>query len=43
MELLQADHLNEHKMEAELTTLVTTIVEAEWLYELLIDLPMIEE
>jgi hypothetical protein len=43
MELLQADNLNEHKMEVELTTLVTTIVEAEWLYELLIDLPMIEE
>jgi hypothetical protein len=30
-------------MEAELTTLDTAIVEAEWLHELLMDLPMVEK
>ena len=30
-------------MEAELTTLDTTTVEAEWLRELLIDLPIVEK
>jgi hypothetical protein len=30
-------------IEAELTTLDTTIVEAEWLRELLMDLPMVEK
>jgi hypothetical protein len=30
-------------MEAELTTLYTTTVEAEWLHELLMDLPMVEK
>jgi hypothetical protein len=29
-------------MEAELTTLDTTLVEAEWLRELLMDLPVVE-
>jgi hypothetical protein len=29
-------------MEAELTSLDTAIVEAEWLHELLMDLPMVE-
>jgi hypothetical protein len=29
-------------MEAELTALDTATVEAEWLHELLIDLPMVE-
>jgi hypothetical protein len=30
-------------MEVELTTLDTTIVEAEWLRELLMDLPVVEK
>jgi hypothetical protein len=30
-------------MEAELTTLDTTSVEAEWLRELLMDLPVVEK
>jgi hypothetical protein len=30
-------------MEAELTALDTATVEAEWLYELLMDLPMVEK
>jgi hypothetical protein len=30
-------------MEAELTALDTTTVEAEWLYELLMDLPVVEK
>jgi hypothetical protein len=30
-------------MEAELTTLHTTIMEANWLRELLMDLPIIEK
>ena len=31
------------RMEAELTTLDTIIVEAEWLRELLMDLPVVEK
>ena len=30
-------------MEAELTTLDTTGVEAEWLHELLMDLPVVQK
>ena len=30
-------------MEAELTTLDTTTVEAEWLHELFMDLPIVEK
>jgi hypothetical protein len=30
-------------MEAELTTLDTATVEAEWLHELLMDLPVVEK
>jgi hypothetical protein len=29
-------------MEAELTTLDTAVVEAEWLHELLMDLPVVK-
>ena len=43
MKVLQADRLNESTMEAELTTLDTTGAEAEWLHELLMDLPVVEK
>jgi hypothetical protein len=43
MEALQADHLNEVTMEAELTALDTSTVESEWLREHLMDLPVVEK
>jgi hypothetical protein len=43
MEALQADHLNEVTMEAELTALDTITVEFEWLREHLMDLPVVEK
>jgi hypothetical protein len=43
MEVLQADHLNEDGYGRELTSLDTASVEAEWLRELLMDLPVVEK
>jgi hypothetical protein len=44
MEVMQTDNLNVvYHMEAKLTTLDTTIVEADWFRELLMDLPIVEK
>jgi hypothetical protein len=43
MEILQTYILTRSTMEAELTTLNTATVEAEWLRELLMDLPVVEK
>jgi len=44
MEVLQTDHLDEvNHGSRELTALDTTTFEAEWLRELLMDLPVVEK
>jgi hypothetical protein len=43
MEVMQADHLDEVNHGAKLTALDTATVEAEWLRELLMDLPVVEK
>ena len=43
LEVLQADHLNEVNNGSELIALDTATVEAEWLRELLMDLPIVEK
>jgi hypothetical protein len=43
MEVMQTDNLNELTIEPELATLDTATVEADWLRELLMDLPIVEK
>jgi hypothetical protein len=43
MEVIQTDNLNEVYMEVELAALDTATMEADWLRELLMDLPIIEK
>jgi tRNA A-37 threonylcarbamoyl transferase component Bud32 len=43
MEVLQADRLNEVNNRSRTHRIDTTSVEAEWLRELLMDLPLVEE
>ena len=43
MEVLQADHLNEVNNGSRTQALDTATVEAEWLHELLMDLPVVEK
>ena len=43
MEVLQANDLNEIDYEAELTALDTSGVEAGWLRDLLMDLPLVDK
>jgi hypothetical protein len=42
MVVMQTDNLNEVSMEAKLAALDTATVEADWLRELLMDLPIVE-
>jgi hypothetical protein len=43
MEFMQTDNFNESNMEAELTALDTSTVEADWLHELLMELPIVKK
>ena len=43
MEVLQANHIDEVNYGSKITALDTATVEAEWLRELLMDLPMVEK
>jgi hypothetical protein len=43
MEVIQTDNLNEVYMEVELAALDTATMEADWLRELLMDLPIVEK
>jgi hypothetical protein len=43
MEVLQIEYLTKSAMEAELTALYSASAEAEWLHELLSDLPLVEK
>jgi hypothetical protein len=43
MEFMQTDNFNESNMEAELTALDTSTMEADWLHELLMDLPIVKK
>jgi hypothetical protein len=43
MEMMQIDHIDETIVEVELVALDIAIVEADWLCELLTDLPIVDK